>query len=54
LKLSAHAISLTASPLLAVIWAMLLFDAHPTLRQLLGGVAVILGTLVVVSQRTRN
>jgi drug/metabolite transporter (DMT)-like permease len=54
LKLSVHAIALTASPLLAVIWAMLLFDAHPTLRQLLGGVAVILGTLVVVSQRTRN
>jgi len=54
LKMSVHAIALTASPLLAVIWAMLLFDARPTLRQLLGGVAVILGTLVVVSQRTRK
>jgi len=54
LKMSVHAIALTASPLLAVIWATLLFDTRPTLRQLLGGVAVILGTLVVVSQRRRN
>ena len=54
LKMSVHSIVLTASPLVTVIWAVLLFGTLPTLQQLLGGVAVIVGTLVVVSQRTRG
>jgi O-acetylserine/cysteine efflux transporter len=47
LKLSVHAIVLTLSPGAAILWAYLLFDASPTVQQLLGGVGVILGVLLV-------
>jgi drug/metabolite transporter (DMT)-like permease len=53
LKMSVHAIVLTVSPLAAVLWALLLFDSLPTLRQLMGGIAVVAGTLIVVSQSVR-
>jgi len=47
MKLSVHAIILTLSPVAAVLWSLLLFNTFPTLGQLLGGAAVILGVLVV-------
>jgi len=53
LKMSVHAIVLTVSPLAAVLWALLIFGTLPTLQQLLGGVAVVAGTLIVVTQSVR-
>jgi drug/metabolite transporter (DMT)-like permease len=47
LKLSVHAIVLTLSPVAAISWAYLLFDTPPTVQQLMGGVGVILGVLLV-------
>jgi drug/metabolite transporter (DMT)-like permease len=53
LRMSIHSIVLTLSPLAAVLWSLLLFDTLPTLRQFLGGAAVILGVLIVtICQRT--
>ncbi|GAG01495.1 unnamed protein product, partial [marine sediment metagenome] len=51
LKMSIHSVVLTLSPVATVLWSLLVFDTLPTPRQLLGGVAVILGTLIVVTQR---
>ena len=47
LKMSVHSTVLTLSPVAAVLWSLLLFDLVPTVWQLLGGAAVILGVLVV-------
>jgi len=51
LKMSIHSVVLTLSPVATVLWSLLLFDTLPTPRQLLGGVGVLLGTLIVVTQR---
>jgi drug/metabolite transporter (DMT)-like permease len=52
LNLSFHAIILTLSPAASVLWTLILFDIQPTLSQLIGGVAVIAGVLMVsLSQR---
>jgi len=50
-KMSVHSIVLTLSPVATVVWSVLLFGTLPTVRQLAGGVAVLLGTLIVVRQR---
>jgi len=47
LKMSVHSIILTLSPVAAVTWSVLLFGTLPTLQQILGGLAVILGVLIV-------
>lgn len=47
LKLSLHALVLTASPVVAIGWSLVLFETHPTGQQLLGGVAVLLGVLFI-------
>ena len=47
LDLSLHAIVLTLSPVIAIMWTLLLFGVRPTLQQIIGGVAVLLGVLVV-------
>lgn len=47
LNLSVHAILLTLSPAVAILWTLFLFDLEPTPQQLLGGVAVIAGVLMV-------
>lgn len=53
LKMSIHSIVLTLSPVAAICWSLLLFDTLPTLQQLLGGVGVILGVLIVsINQST--
>jgi drug/metabolite transporter (DMT)-like permease len=53
LKMSIHSILLTLSPVAAICWSLLLFDTFPTLQQLLGGAAVILGVLfVTISRKT--
>ncbi len=47
LKLSLHAIVLTLSPVVAVVWSLFLFGTSPTPQQLIGGVGVLLGVMIV-------
>ena len=52
-KLSIFTIILTLSPVITIFWSITLFDERPTTQSLLGGVAVILGViLVTASQRS--
>jgi len=51
LNMSVHSIVLAFSPAAAVLWSLLLFDAVPTVQQLVGGAAVILGVLMVTLPR---
>lgn len=53
LRMSIHSIVLTLSPVAAICWSLLLFDVFPTPQQLMGGVAVILGVLLVTVGRNR-
>jgi drug/metabolite transporter (DMT)-like permease len=53
LQMSLHTIILTLSPVITVIWAMLLFSEKPTLQSFVGGAAVILGVLVVTWSKSR-
>jgi len=50
LKISIHAIILTLSPVVAVLWSLALFDVLPNPQQLAGGAAVIAGVLLVLLQ----
>ena len=45
--LSMFNVVLTLSPVITVVWSLLLFGTTPSLQQLLGGVAVLLGVLIV-------
>jgi drug/metabolite transporter (DMT)-like permease len=45
-------IVLTLSPVAAIGWSLLLFTTWPTPRQLLGGVAVLLGVGIVTIARS--
>jgi drug/metabolite transporter (DMT)-like permease len=54
LRLSLHSIILTLSPVLAIIWALWLFEAIPNPQQLLGGAAVLAGILVITTSRTKT
>jgi drug/metabolite transporter (DMT)-like permease len=54
LNLSVHAIILTLSPVMTVLWTVLLFGIVPTLQQSLGGLAVILGVLIVSVGKLRH
>lgn len=47
LQMSHHAILLTLSPVIAVLWSLLLFGETPTLQGFLGGTAVLLGVIIV-------
>jgi drug/metabolite transporter (DMT)-like permease len=46
-SLSMFNIVLTMSPVITVLWSLLLFDTMPSLQQILGGGAVLLGVLIV-------
>jgi drug/metabolite transporter (DMT)-like permease len=52
MTMSIHSIVLTLSPVAAISWAFLLFDTMPTVQQLIGGVGVILGVLMVTIRRS--
>lgn len=53
IDLSILTILLTLSPVITIIWSVLLFEERPSLQGLLGGVAVILGViLVTLSKRS--
>lgn len=51
MKMSIHSIVLTLSPVVAILWALLLFDTIPSAQQLVGGVGVILGVFMVTIGR---
>jgi drug/metabolite transporter (DMT)-like permease len=51
LPISFHAIVLTVSPVITILWSLLLFAERPSLRGLLGGAAVLPGVLVVTLKR---
>ncbi len=46
LPISLFAVILTLSPVIAIGWALLLFDTFPSPQQLLGGLLVLLGVLL--------
>jgi drug/metabolite transporter (DMT)-like permease len=50
-KVSVHSLILTASPVVAIIWSYILFQSVPTARELLGGVAVLAGVMLVTTAR---
>lgn len=52
LRMSFHAIILTLSPVITILWSMLLFDTRPTVQALLGGSAVISGVAIVTRRRS--
>jgi drug/metabolite transporter (DMT)-like permease len=53
LTMSMHAVILTVSPAMAIIWSLFLFDTLPRPQQLLGGVAVLAGVLIATLARNR-
>lgn len=54
LKMSLHTIILTLSPVLTVLWSVLLFSVRPTIQALIGGAAVILGVVIVTASFSRR
>ena len=53
-RLSYHTILLTLSPVITILWSLALFQERPEIQGLLGGAAVILGVLIVTSQRAKK
>jgi len=53
LPISFHAIVLTVSPAITILWSLLLFSERPSPTGLAGGAAVLLGVLIVTLNRTR-
>lgn len=51
LPMSVHAIILTVSPVIAIGWSLLLFGTFPGPRELLGGLAVLVGVLLATFRR---
>jgi drug/metabolite transporter (DMT)-like permease len=54
LNLSVHSIILTLSPTVAILWTLFLFGVRPSLQQLIGGVAIIIGVLIVSTSQARS
>lgn len=53
-QMSFHAIVLTMSPVVAILWSLLLFGQTPTLQGFVGGTAVIAGVIIVTLNRQRR
>jgi drug/metabolite transporter (DMT)-like permease len=51
LQISFHAIVLTLSPVITILWSFFLFGARPTWQALLGGAAVLAGVAIVTLTR---
>lgn len=47
LRMSVHAILLTLSPVVTILWSFALFDTFPSTQSMLGGLAVISGVAIV-------
>ena len=54
LNISVLTIVLTLSPIAAILWSFLLFRSKPGLMQILGGIAIIVGVLIVTYNRQGN
>jgi drug/metabolite transporter (DMT)-like permease len=54
LKMSLHTIILTASPVVAVLWSIFLFGDSPTLQQMAGGFAILVGIGLATIGNKRN
>lgn len=54
MQMSVHTIVLTASPVVAVVWSLLFFDVHPTPQQIIGGLGVLVGVLIVTGLGRRK
>lgn len=54
LQLNYHAILLTLSPVLAIIWSVLLFAERPSLQGFIGGAIVVSGVVIVTQTRRRK
>lgn len=52
IPMSMHAIILTVSPVVSIIWAFFLFDTFPGPQQLIGGIGVLLGVLMATLYRS--
>ncbi|WP_420631856.1 DMT family transporter [Candidatus Leptofilum sp.] len=53
LQMSHHAILLTLSPVIAILWSLLLFGEGPTWQGFIGGTAVLAGVIIVTWQQRR-
>lgn len=53
MDLSYHTIVLMLSPVVAIIWTIFLFDVWPTLQQMIGGMAVLAGVVIVTMSKAR-
>jgi drug/metabolite transporter (DMT)-like permease len=51
LDMSLLTIILTLSPVVTILWSLVLFDSRPSLQELAGGVAILAGVLVVSARR---
>lgn len=49
LNMSVFSIMLTAGPVAAILWSLLLFNTFPTPQQLIGGIGVLLGVALVTA-----
>lgn len=47
LKMSAHTILLTLSPVLVILWSLLFFAERPNVQSLMGGTVVIIGVIIM-------
>ena len=54
LRMSVLTIALTLSPIAAITWSYILFGSKPGMKQALGGIAIIIGVLIVTNKRERN
>lgn len=54
LNMSLLSVISTLSPVAAIVWALLLFGTLPTGQQLLGGLAILIGVLVVTMKRGKG
>lgn len=51
LPISIHSLIFTLSPVVAILWSLALFGSLPTVQELLGGVAVLVGVGIVTYRR---
>ena len=51
LNLSIHTLVLTLSPVVAILWTIVIFKIYPSTQQLIGGFIVIIGLLIVGKYR---
>lgn len=53
-QMSFHAIVLTLSPVVTILWSLLLFGQTPTVQGFMGGAGVIVGVIIVTLQRQQR